>query len=562
MKKYFQVITAFLSICLILTSCAPIENGKQEKYSQEVQNLEKLCKIWGYVKYNHPAFLLGEKDWDKELLNLIPVVSEAKDDEVNDILHEWFASLGEIDYKTSTRVLEWAGTKEEDKIACADTDWISAEYLGEELSSDLQQFEPLPKINRRKAPVDFNLIGVPEFSNEKIYENIDYSDKNYRLLGLFRVWNVIEYYYPYLDIMDENWNDILTEFIPKIMEGSDLKSFELTVCEMTAHLHDAHVTLTDGGMSDYLLKKYGVPADLIRVDGKFVVEQVYGRICLLQPGDIILKQDEKPIEEIVADLIQYFSVPNEEKIANKLFPYLLRSDSQTISLTVLRDGKEEIVHVTGVENITYSDPQKASISHEILDGNIGLVNPSALKDGEIDIIMQEFKTTDGMIVDLRQYPSTPEFMYTLSAYLKKDYSPFVIVTIPSQAVPGTMRKQKIQSGMKMQGQQQVYYYEKPVVLLINENTQSNAEYTTMSLRTGENVTVLGSNSVGADGNVTYLPLLNGKNLTFTSLGVYTPEMGQTQRIGLSPDIEVYPTIQGIKEERDELMEAAIEYLRK
>ena len=176
--------------------------------------------------------------------------------------------------------------------------------------------------------------------------------------------------------------------------------------------------------------------------------------------------------------------------------------------------------------------------------------------------MQEFKTTDGMIVDLRQYPSTPEFMYTLSAYLKKDYSPFVIVTIPSQAVPGTMRKQKIQSGMKMQGQQQVYYYEKPVVLLINENTQSNAEYTTMSLRTGENVTVLGSNSVGADGNVTYLPLLNGKNLTFTSLGVYTPEMGQTQRIGLSPDIEVYPTIQGIKEERDELMEAAIEYLRK
>ena len=238
---------------------------------------------------------------------------------------------------------------------------------------------------------------MPEFSNEKIYENIDYSDKNYRLLGLFRVWNVIEYYYPYLDIMDENWNDILTEFIPKIMEGSDLKSFELTVCEMTAHLHDAHVTLTDGGMSDYLLKKYGVPVDLIRVDGKFVVEQVYGRTCSLQLGDVILKQDEKPIEEIVADLIQYFSVPNEEKIANKVFPYLLRSDSQTISLTVLRDGKEEIVHVTGVENITYSDPQKASISHEILDGNIGLINPSALKDGEIDIIMQEFKTTLSLI---------------------------------------------------------------------------------------------------------------------------------------------------------------------
>ena len=40
MKKWFQVVAVFLSICLILTACAPIENGKQEKYSQEVQNLE------------------------------------------------------------------------------------------------------------------------------------------------------------------------------------------------------------------------------------------------------------------------------------------------------------------------------------------------------------------------------------------------------------------------------------------------------------------------------------------------------------------------------------------
>ena len=38
-------------------------------------------------------------------------------------------------------------------------------------------------------------------------------------------------------------------------------------------------------------------------------------------------------------------------------------------------------------------------------------------------------------------------------------------------------------------------------------------------------------------------------------------MGQTQRIGLTPDIEVYPTVEGIKEGRDELMEAAVEYIQ-
>ena len=38
-------------------------------------------------------------------------------------------------------------------------------------------------------------------------------------------------------------------------------------------------------------------------------------------------------------------------------------------------------------------------------------------------------------------------------------------------------------------------------------------------------------------------------------------MGQTQRVGLAPDIEVHPTIEGIKEGRDELMEAAIAYIQ-
>ena len=564
MKKISRVVAVLLCICMLFTSCAPAgvedKTAEASKYSREVQNLEKLCKVWGYTKYNHPAFLLGQKDWDEELLNLIPIVSEAKEDEVNGILHEWFVSLGEIDYKTISKVPEWVGVTEENKIVCTDTAWISEDYLGKELSADLQQFEPLPNVNRGKAPVSFSSIVVPDFSNEKTYENIDYSNQNYRLLGLFRVWNILEYYFPYFEMMDEDWDDLLSEYIPKMMEGFDLESFELTIMELTAHLHDAHVMLMNGGETDYLLKKYAVPVDLIRADGKFVIKQVYGTDCSLQAGDTVLKQDDLSIEDVATYFIKYISVPNKEKLANQVFPYLLRSDNQMISLTVLRDGKEEIVHVKGVPNMLYSMPQQPLISHEILEGNIGLINPSALKSREIDTIMQELRTTDGMIVDLRQYPSDTTLQLTLAPYFKKNYSPFVTIACPSQAVPGIMWKRQVYSGMMMPGQES-YYYDKPVVILISETTQSNAEYTTMSLRTGENVTVLGNNSIGADGNITYLPLLNGHKITFTSLGIYTPDGGQTQRIGVSPDIEVKKTIEGIKEGRDEVKEAAIAYIQ-
>ena len=82
----------------------------------------------------------------------------------------------------------------------------------------------------------------------------------------------------------------------------------------------------------------------------------------------------------------------------------------------------------------------------------------------------------------------------------------------------------------------------------------------MGLRGDNRVKVLGSNSIGSDGNMRSLPLPDGNALSFTTLGVYTPEMGQTQRVGLAPDIEVHPTIEGIKEGRDELMEAAVDYI--
>jgi len=43
-------------------------------------------------------------------------------------------------------------------------------------------------------------------------------------------------------------------------------------------------------------------------------------------------------------------------------------------------------------------------------------------------------------------------------------------------------------------------------------------------------------------------------------GVYYPDGTETQRVGIVPDIEVKPTIEGIKNGKDELLEKAIEII--
>jgi C-terminal processing protease CtpA/Prc len=72
--------------------------------------------------------------------------------------------------------------------------------------------------------------------------------------------------------------------------------------------------------------------------------------------------------------------------------------------------------------------------------------------------------------------------------------------------------------------------------------------------------VIGSPTTGADGNISRFGLPGGINAIISGIGVYYPDGRETQRIGLIPDIEVKPTIQGIKERRDELLEKAIEII--
>lgn len=583
LQKCFAIL---LTVCMLLpfTGCGTETKPSDNAVSQEVQNLEKLCKVWGYTKYTHPVFLQGEKDWDEELLALIPQVRKASDsEETNKILNEWLLSLGEIKYETDDPVRKWESAKEEDKVMVADTSWIfDKEYLGEELSENMLPLtQPIPDINRFRAPIDFEkgyyrgYYNKPTmFSNEKRYEDMDYSDENYRLLGLFRLWNAAEYYSPYLDILDEDWGELLPEFIIRMLEGSDSQSYRLTIAALAAKLQDAHVGF--GAKSDFLKKEFGEysinDAEFVSAEGEVVILQTFDESCPLQPGDIVRKLDGVDIKDVIEHRKNYCSVTTDDKIKNQLSYFLLSSHSQTPEITVLRDQTEMTFQVKASEFKGYLIPRcgvnfkgETPKSHEIIEGNIGVINPAFmdLKMGTVhgnDVkwvtVMNDLKNTDGLILDFRQYPAR-SWMY-MPPYVFDEPEVGLLAASFSEAVPGVFLKEPVYNFNSKP--RSAYHYDKNIVILIDEHSQSASEYATMLLRNGENVTVMGENTVGSNGFCLVLPLPGGDLMMFTAQGIYTPDGGQTQRIGLAPDIEVKRTIQGIKEGRDEVKEAAIKYL--
>ena len=104
-------------------------------------------------------------------------------------------------------------------------------------------------------------------------------------------------------------------------------------------------------------------------------------------------------------------------------------------------------------------------------------------------------------------------------------------------------------------------YNGKIAILISEQSQSHAEFCTMMYRTLPNSIVIGNTTAGADGDVVGIQFPGGINSYFSGLGIYYPDGAETQRVGIIPDIYVWPTVQGVREGRDELLEKALEWLR-
>ena len=576
MKKWFQVVAVFLSICLILTACTPTENGKQ-KYSQEVQNLEKLCLVWGYTKYRHPAFYTGEKDWDEELLTLIPQIQEAKTDkETNQILYDWFMSLGQINFGETRNHQSWKNQNPDKIDIQADISWSKDnDYLGEKLSAALQQIEVVPTVRGASTPpVKINGSNAMLQFHEKSYPDFDYGNLKDRLLGLFRIWNVVEYYFPYLDLMDENWHDLLPDYIFQMLNANDQHSYDLVLASMTAKLRDPHVSFTD---TEYITEEFGeylVPVEFMTVEGYPTVVNIFVEECQLQIGDAIHKLNGQEIWEVIKERQKYLSTSTDKKVRSKVLNgYLLTSHEQMMEVTVLRNGKEQTFEVEGnTRQEVYEQIQKFSFTQEIitskiLEGNIGYILMGTLTEKNINETMEKMAETDGLILDLRVYPHYNAALL-MQRYLSKGTGKVSMQWgDPVSYYPGAYQYRDQTMGMSTISEHKGEYSEKPVVVIIDEGTWSLGEYIAMIYQTNENVILLGENSMGSDGDRKTILLPDQsrqgekREFGFTCFGVYGPNKEQVQRIGLTPDIEVHPTIEGIKEGRDELMEAAVKYIK-
>ncbi|MBC7381706.1 MAG: hypothetical protein H7296_01785 [Bacteroidia bacterium] len=237
---------------------------------------------------------------------------------------------------------------------------------------------------------------------------------------------------------------------------------------------------------------------------------------------------------------------------------LLRSNDTILNIGFIRDGQQQQTKIktySSEEMNVYWQYVKKDTCFKLFGNNISYLYPGTIKTAYLPELMKTINKTKGLIIDFRCYPSD-FIIFTLSEYLLPDSMAFVKFSNGNIITPGLFTMTDVIKA----GKKNADYYKGKVVILVNETTQSSAEYHVMAFRKAPKATVVGSTTAGADGNVSMIFLPGGMRTGISGIGVYYPDGRETQRIGIIPDVEVKPTVTGIRAKKDEVLERALEII--
>lgn len=546
-------------------SCNQATNATKDCFPKEKEkSLVTLGQLWGFLKYHHPIIAEGKLDWDKELIEMIPTVMNAKNEkEWKIILDNWVDSLpaAEVTQKDTIPLSNI-------KVKADYGELFNTAYLNQNTIDKLQFILDSTQIKenhyitlnyRRTSNEPFVTI-----TNEPTYEDMAFPELEYRILALFRYWNIVNYFFPYRELCDTKWSEVLPEMLPEFVCAENRKEYALACLKLSTKIDDSHGGIRHDDITLYY-EIYGrrkVPFETKFIEDKLVVTSFTSDSTSIEKdvsvGDIITAINGEKVEAVVERLLPYTPASNQAVKLRGIAMRILQTNDTILSLDFLQEGKSvnKPIQTYDIKHLNYSpNPDKAG--YKIIQDSIGYILPAYCKREERESeVARIMSNTKGLIIDLRAYPSDYNAM-AIAPYLMKDWGYHSRQSLGNISMPGYFligKKKSLPS-------EEIGSYPYKVVVIVNEYTQSSGEDHTFFYYLAPQVTIIGSTTAAANGAVFSFPLPGSIKTTVTGIGVYYPDGTCMQRTGVRIDEKIKPTIDGIRKGKDEPLERAIEIVR-
>ncbi len=399
-----------------------------------------------------------------------------------------------------------------------------------------------------------------------------YPSRGYRILAAVRLWTTVKLFFPYMTLMNEDWDAAFVHALGRVENAPDASGFASALGEFAWRMHDSHVRLTNRTL---LRERAPIPLalQLRLVENRLLVTRVPDATSprtFIRLGDEIVAVDGVPIRKRIQDLESTLIASSPQGARAQVQAHVLDGREGSIPRISLRqsDGTERVVVLPSrhedAGQLAYQNlAASKATSYRRLENDVGYVDLERLGPEEVDSMFRALADTKAIIFDGRGYPRGTA--WAIAGRLKRDLDQRVaavlsqfVVRGPSLAEPE--RDVRTWSQLVPRAGILAAHYAGRTALLIDERTMSQAEHLGLFLKEANGTLFIGSPTVGANGDISDIALPGSFRVSFSGLSVRDARGGQLQRRGLQPDVAVTPTVAGIRAHRDQVLEVALRYL--
>lgn len=536
---------------------------------QKKQDLFILGKIWGFLKYFHPQVASGKFDWDNELINFIPsYLHFTSRKEKNDSLLAWINRLGDVPILNTGNY----DTVKNVKIR-PDFSWISTKNFSEALVTKLKYI-----LANRKQGDQYYIkfehgegLNIPVFLNEKSYSNNKYPEVEIRILALFRFWNNIEYWYPYKYNLSQSWDKTLKQYISPIVSVKDALEYTKQIQKLLARIGDGHGyvrSITTNNLQGNLRRPF-----IVRyVENKLIIAAITNDSIAKQKsfyiGDVIERVDAVNTSDYINEKLQYVSASTKSDALLTFCRDFRNTKNDSTLLRISHNGISKNILLNNILDKKYVNPYTPIFSYQrdsslcMLKYNILYLNVGRFNIKDSNLLIKSMAEAKSLIIDSRQnaleslHQENP--LAIINKLISTGKSSYKFSTVKMN-FPGLF-KIVDSTSVKLKPEKFNQIFNKPIAILINEETKSVGEFMSMIFSVAPKTILVGTHTAGADGSAYTIVLPGNLYIQYTHIGIYWADGRETQRMGILPDLKVTPTIEGYKKRTDEILEKAIEYL--
>ena len=299
-----------------------------------------------------------------------------------------------------------------------------------------------------------------------------------------------------------------------------------------------------------------LPVKISHIENKAVISGFYNDSLAilnnLKLGDIIIKINDVDVKTEMEKKQKFVAGSNTNIKIKYTYNKIFSGIDTTVYLSIQRDGQIEQIKVNRYDfnDFKYWDNPNSIKSKSINDG-IGYINMASVKFKDVSDIFKSFENKKSIIIDLRNYPA---FIYKyFTRFINSERRDFSKIYCPNINYPSRF---SFKDNLKTSRSKKAF--KGKIILLVKEESLSRSEFTAMAFQTADNVITVGNQTAGADGDVTVFKYIGGYRTAISGNGILYPNGTEAQRKGVKIDIEIKPTINGLRNGRDEVLEKAIE----